>query len=156
MYKDHRPYIQLPQSAGWRASESHGDASSACGAARPDRSVPRVRAHVRPQGAPHVDASEPGASGCARRAPAPPNAQHPGPYRGRAPRQRPANPAVATHRDSRRAGAKAAVVAAAPSVARHQCRAAGSSHPSSERSSSGWSRRSRLAAAGALIYGCCY
>ena len=70
MYKDHRPYVQLPQSAGWRASESRGDASSACGATRPARSVPRVRAHARLQDAPHVDASEPGASGRARRAPA--------------------------------------------------------------------------------------
>ena len=99
MYKDHAPDIQLPQTAGWRASESRGDAGSACGVTRPARSAPRVRAHAQPQDAPNVDASVPGASGRARRAPVPPNAQHSGPYRGRAARQRPADraaPRIAT------------------------------------------------------------
>ena len=65
-----------------------------------------------------MHASVPGASGRARRAPAPPNAQHSGPYRRRAARQRPADRAVATACDRRRAVVKAAAVAAAPPLAR--------------------------------------
>ena len=118
MYKDHGPDIQLPLTAGWRASESLGDTGSACGVTRFAQSVPRVRAHAQPHDAPNVDTSVPDASGRARRAPAPPNAQRSGPYPGRAPRQRPADRAVATHLDRRRAAAKAAVVGATPSVAR--------------------------------------
>jgi hypothetical protein len=58
------------------------------------------------------------ASGPASGLSAPPFAPQPGPWRGRAPRQRPADRAVTTHRDCRRAAANAAAVATAPSLAR--------------------------------------
>jgi hypothetical protein len=59
-----------------------------------------------------------GASGHASRSSAPPFAPQPGPWRGRAPRQRPADRAVDVAFGRRRATANAAAVAAAPSLAR--------------------------------------
>jgi hypothetical protein len=110
--------MQPPQSADWRDSESHGHATRQLRAWGVPRPVPRVRAHARPHDAPNVDASVPSASGHARQASAPPNAQRLGPYRGRAPRQRPADRALATACDRRCAAAKAAAVATAPPLAR--------------------------------------